>query len=43
MNNLKCFRELSQIKPETFSKILMIQKIRYLMMRNKEQGQFRIG
>ena len=32
MNNLKCFRELSQIKPETFSKILMIQKIRYLMM-----------
>ena len=32
MNNLKYFRELSQIKPETFSKILVIQKIRYLMM-----------
>lgn len=32
MNNLKKFRELSQIPPETFSKLLLIQKRRYLMM-----------
>ena len=32
MNNLKVFRELAQIPPETFSKLLLIQKRRYLMM-----------
>jgi hypothetical protein len=32
MNNLKEFRELAQIPPETFSKLLLIQKRRYLMM-----------
>ena len=31
MNNLKEFRELAQIPPETFSKLLLIQKRRYLI------------